>query len=501
MNEEYYQCPRCNYATLIKGNMKRHLNKTKECDNINLIELTDIVKLNTLSIKIPKTNIKTTKIEKVITKIVEEIIVDEKILQLVEKNRKDFEKININIDEYKYKIALRNNKKQLTGYTIVDEKNFIEANKYSWYESLLYARSNCETLNMQLHQYILPNTPEGMIIDHINGNKLDNRSANLRFATYQQNGQNRESLKGSSSQYLGVTRCKKSEKWKCQSHYNNKNIGLGTFDNEIDAALTYDKFVLLHYGEKAKTNNLITFNEVKHLDLETFLEKKIRDLPKFIRKKLNSYEVLIIYKNTRYNKTLPTLELAKEKLIEFQNIINQIKLNALEIHNKREILRNENNIAIIPIKNSNDEIIENLLVSDSCWYDLMLYKWSRSGNYYHTKINDQLIRIHRYIMKVTDPKIKVDHINHDGKNNTLENLRLSNSQLNNHNKSKKQNTSSKYIGVSLCKKDKTYVSSIRFNSKRHYLGSFKNEIDAAIAYNNKATEFYGTYANLNIIEN
>jgi len=61
-------------------------------------------------------------------------------------------------------------------------------------------------------------------------------------------------------------------------------------------------------------------------------------------------------------------------------------------------------------------------------------------------------------------------------------------------------TSSQYIGVSWDKRGSKWVSYISVNSKRKFLGYFKNEIDAAIIYNSAAILYYGESAILNNIE-
>jgi group I intron endonuclease len=64
----------------------------------------------------------------------------------------------------------------------------------------------------------------------------------------------------------------------------------------------------------------------------------------------------------------------------------------------------------------------------------------------------------------------------------------------------KKNSSSKYVGVSYIKASNNWHSYINYNGKRTNIGHFKTEIDAAIAYNNKAIELFGEDARLNIIE-
>ncbi len=112
--------------------------------------------------------------------------------------------------------------------------------------------------------------------------------------------------------------------------------------------------------------------------------------------------------------------------------------------------------------------------------------------------NNKLICMHRYLMNSKNKEI-IDHINHNKIDNRLHNLRISSSILNGHNKTKQQNTSSKYIGVCLNKQIGKFQAQIIKEGKRYYLGCFKTEKEAAQAYNNKAIELYGKFANLNII--
>jgi hypothetical protein len=71
--------------------------------------------------------------------------------------------------------------------------------------------------------------------------------------------------------------------------------------------------------------------------------------------------------------------------------------------------------------------------------------------------------------------------------------------LNAHNRTKKLNTLTNYIGVK--KSGNKFCATIRKNNVNYYLGSFKTQEEAAIAYNEKATELYGSFANLNTIPN
>jgi len=83
--------------------------------------------------------------------------------------------------------------------------------------------------------------PPGRICDHINGNGLDNRAANLRPATVSQNLANRPKRKAPArSKYKGLEWDKISKKWKARVQFEGRKIYIGSFDSELAAARAYD---------------------------------------------------------------------------------------------------------------------------------------------------------------------------------------------------------------------------------------------------------------------
>lgn len=78
------------------------------------------------------------------------------------------------------------------------------------------------------------------VIDHIDGNKLNNDYKNLRIVT---NRENLSNYKNVTSKYTGVHFHSKNKKWNANIWHNNKRIFLGTFNNEIDAHLSYQKYL------------------------------------------------------------------------------------------------------------------------------------------------------------------------------------------------------------------------------------------------------------------
>lgn len=116
----------------------------------------------------------------------------------------------------------------------------------------------------------------------------------------------------------------------------------------------------------------------------------------------------------------------------------------------------------------------------------MLKGYSRSSKIY----------MHRIIMNAK-PEEKVDHINRNKLDNRKNNLRISTSAQNNHNRTKSPNATSKYYGVCRVKNTDRWETYITHDKKKHSCGYFDDEIEAAKAYNKKAIELYGEYANLN----
>ena len=105
-----------------------------------------------------------------------------------------------------------------------------------------------------MHREILK-APDGIYVDHINRNGLDNRKANLRLATRQQNARNTPKTRRTThSKYTGVSLRARHGKWCATIFANGRNTHLGHFDNQLDAAKAYDKAAKKHYGEFAVLN-------------------------------------------------------------------------------------------------------------------------------------------------------------------------------------------------------------------------------------------------------
>lgn len=91
-----------------------------------------------------------------------------------------------------------------------------------------------------MHRVVAGEPPCGLEIDHINGNGLDNRRANLRFVTHAQNLANQRPQQGRTSRFRGVCWLRRDQVWRAQIKSGGKTCYLGCFADEEDAARAYD---------------------------------------------------------------------------------------------------------------------------------------------------------------------------------------------------------------------------------------------------------------------
>lgn len=105
-----------------------------------------------------------------------------------------------------------------------------------------------------LHR-IITNAKKGEFVDHINGDKLDNRLSNLRIVTNQQNCMNRKLVSNNTSGVTGVYWNKGMSKWQAQIMYKRKYMYLGCYDNIEDAVKARKDAEKKYFGEFAYGGN------------------------------------------------------------------------------------------------------------------------------------------------------------------------------------------------------------------------------------------------------
>lgn len=145
------------------------------------------------------------------------------------------------------------------------------------------------------------------------------------------------------------------------------------------------------------------------------------------------------------------------------------------------------------------------LVDDEDYESISKHKWyaQKDRNAYYAVRRDGKRRrkMHRQIIGLPYDDIRIpDHIDHNGLNNQRYNLRIATRSQNSANRRSRKNATSKYLGVSIDRLDKSWQVHVVKEGVQTYVGVFKNEVDAAIAYNKAASRIHGEFAHLNKIE-
>jgi len=151
--------------------------------------------------------------------------------------------------------------------TLVDDKDLTWLTKWQWSARKSYnvwyvirymPREYRSYAVVFMHREILEaNT--GVLVDHKNGDGLDNRRANLRLANTQENCANQRKVvsyggKKPSSIYKGVSWSKQHERWGARIMVNRRQVFLGLYSTEFSAAIAYNAAALEHFGEYARLN-------------------------------------------------------------------------------------------------------------------------------------------------------------------------------------------------------------------------------------------------------
>ncbi len=118
-----------------------------------------------------------------------------------------------------------------------------------------------------LHRVILGIDDKKIIVDHINGNTLDNRKQNLRACTIAQNIRNSKISKNNKSGYKGVCFYKRDGVWVASIVLNRETIYLGRFETPEAAAEAYDAASIKYHGLNGVTNKELKLNPRKKIEI------------------------------------------------------------------------------------------------------------------------------------------------------------------------------------------------------------------------------------------
>lgn len=140
-------------------------------------------------------------------------------------------------------------------YAIIDDADYDLISQFNWHCSAKgYAERSAHNGETRKMHRVIMNAPDGMQVDHINRNKLDNRRSNLRLCTNTQNVANTPPRPG--RKYKGISFIESTNRWKAEIYTLGKSRYLGVFNCPKKAALAYNKAAVQKYGSFAYLNQV-----------------------------------------------------------------------------------------------------------------------------------------------------------------------------------------------------------------------------------------------------
>lgn len=145
---------------------------------------------------------------------------------------------------------------------MVDDEDYNRMNKWEWFAEKQHDRYYASRvfligglrIKVKMANLIM-DVPKGKICNYIDTNRLNLQKSNLRVCTQAQNLQNQQvQHKCKSSIFKGVSYLKGRNRWQAYIKVNGKDVHLGTFKIEMNAALAYDDASRKYYGEFARPN-------------------------------------------------------------------------------------------------------------------------------------------------------------------------------------------------------------------------------------------------------
>lgn len=143
---------------------------------------------------------------------------------------------------------------------IVDNDDYIYLSSKSWYADVAGYALRTEKINgkkqaVWMHRLIM-DCPKNKFIDHVNGDRLDNRKVNLRVCEHRQNLANTKIRKDNVTGFKGVSVTKRSTSFEAKIQHQGKNIYIGRFKDKLDAAKAYNQKAQELFGVFANLNEV-----------------------------------------------------------------------------------------------------------------------------------------------------------------------------------------------------------------------------------------------------
>lgn len=148
--------------------------------------------------------------------------------------------------------------------TIVDDEDYEWLSQWKWTAkkgsgryAKVYAYRNQKANGTQTHialHRLIADCPKGLVVDHINGDTLDNRRSNLRICTQKDNARNSSAPINSPTGFKGAVLRPCGKRWQSRIRVDGRMLHLGMFSTLAEALLAYDAAAIHYFGEFANLN-------------------------------------------------------------------------------------------------------------------------------------------------------------------------------------------------------------------------------------------------------
>jgi hypothetical protein len=419
-----------------------------------------------------------------------------------------------------YKIPVNGKRSSEFGtYALCSAEDYDNLSKHSWCWSnkgypisTLTLKENRSVICMS--RFIMK-PKKGDIVDHINRDRKDNRRENLRIVTHSQNAQNRTKRDGSSSSYKGVYYVKSYKKFRVKLLIKGVNHNIGLFDNEIDAARAYDKYITQNREKLGLCHELNFPGDVDIYKGSPPILLKSKPVTKFryvtVHKKNNKFEVRLRNgKQMIYLGAYITAEEAAKTADHYivQNNLNKklnfpedypnfnsqkVKFHITEIDLSdskiRNILKNIGEHSELADVDPNRDVLIKLggkikdkytIIERDDYESVKYFTISASGPICYVKLSKGSTNhwLSRFLFRDTVRKDEVvDHIFSNTLDNRRRFLKVVSFSQNNKNRRKSIGKSSKFSGVS--RSENRYFVYITNNGKSMLRKNMRDENEAA----------------------
>lgn len=163
-------------------------------------------------------------------------------------------------------------------YDMLKQKNLLKWNAQKVGNRHYVSRVINGNQKIYLHRLIM-DVPRGMVVDHIDGDSLNNIKENLRVCYARDNNRNQKLQKHkllNDYPFKGIVKTKAGRAWTAQIGFSGLHVQLGSFERAMDAARVYDIVAVLLFGEYAKPN---FENSKKYMGLRERLIKELTRPP------------------------------------------------------------------------------------------------------------------------------------------------------------------------------------------------------------------------------